>query len=119
MLKFLTSLTFLYAFTIAVLFIYGWLYYKSFARNRSQKKGFPFVFALIGVACFSFLYFNIHAPLSLKTFSNLDHHFIQHDGFRVAGSLEMGRTDTVNFKGNNFNRFILKRSENQLQVQSP
>jgi hypothetical protein len=73
---------------------------------------------MIGVACFSFLYFNIHAPLSLKTFSNLDHHFIRHDGFAVAKSIELGRTDTVNYKGNSFNRFVLSKGNNHLEVSS-
>jgi|CXWL01.1.fsa_nt_gi hypothetical protein len=118
MLKFLTSLTFLYAFTIAVLLLYGLLYYKSFVKNGYQKRRFPFVFLLISTACFSFLYFNIHAPLSLKTFSNLDHHFIRHDGFRVASNIELGRTDTINYKGNSFNRFALSKQSNQLNVSS-
>ncbi|HEV7783368.1 MAG TPA: hypothetical protein VGO58_18965, partial [Chitinophagaceae bacterium] len=118
MLKFLTSLSFLYAFTIGILLIYGLLYYRSFVRNGYQRRRFPFVFLLIGAACFSFLYFNIHAPLSLKTFSNLDHHFIRHDGFRVAGTIELGRTDTVNFKGNAFNRFVLSKQNQQVKVLS-
>ena len=119
MLKILTSLTFLYAFSIATLLVYGILYYKSFVKNGYQKRRFPFVFFLIGIACFSFLYFNIHASLSLKTFSNLDHHFIRHDGFSVARSIELGRTDTVNYKGNSFNRFVLNKQSKQLNVTSP
>ena len=114
MLKFLTSFTFLYAFTISVLLLYGFLYYKSFIKNGYQKRRFPLVFLVVGVACFSFLYFNIHAPLSLKTFSNLDHNFIRHDGFSVAKSIELGRTDTVNYRGNSFNRFVLSKQSNQL-----
>jgi hypothetical protein len=119
MLKFLTSLSFLYAFSIAVLLLYGWLYYKSFIKNGYQQRRFPLVFLLIGLACFSFLYFNIHAPLKLKTFSNLDHHFIRHEGFRVARSIELGRNDTVNYKGNSFNRFILHKQKNELGISSP
>jgi hypothetical protein len=118
MLKFLTSLTFLYAFTIVVLLLYGLFYYKNFIKNGYQKRRFPFLFLLIGVACFSFLYFNIHAPLSLKTFSNLDHHFIRHDGFAIAKSIELGRTDTVNYNGNSFNRFLLSKHHDQLEVLS-
>jgi hypothetical protein len=118
MFKFFTSLTFLYAIAIVVLLLYGLLYYKNFIKNGYQKRRFPLVFLLIGVACFSFLYFNIHAPLSLKTFSNLDHHFIRHDGFAVAKSIELGRTDTVNYSGNSFNRFILDKQSNQLNVSS-
>ena len=118
MLKFLTGLTFLYAFTVAVLLFYGFLYYRSFIKNGYQKRRFPLVFLLIGAACFSFLYFNIHAPLSLKTFSNLDHHFIRHDGFSVSKNIELGRSDTVNYKGNSFNRFLLSKQNNQLNVTS-
>lgn len=119
MLKFFTSLTFLYALAICVLVLYGLFYYKNFARNGHRKKGFPFVFLLIGIACLSFLFFNIHAPLSLKTFSNLDHHFIRHDGFSVAGNIELGKTDTANFKSNSYNRFVLSRKGNEFTVSSP
>jgi hypothetical protein len=118
MLKFFTSLSFLYAFTIVVLLVYGFLYYRSFIKNNYQRRRFPLVFFLVGIACFSFLYFNIHAPLSLKTFSNLDHHFIRHDGFRVAGSIELGRTDTLNFKGSSFNRFLLSKKQQQVELLS-
>ncbi|NOT51826.1 MAG: hypothetical protein HOP10_11185 [Chitinophagaceae bacterium] len=118
MLKFLTSLTFLYSFTIVLLLLYGWVYYKSFAKNRYQKRRFPYVFLLISAACFAFLYFNIHAPLSLKTFSNLDHHFIRHDGFRVANNIELGRTDTSNYKNSLYNSFKLGKKNNQLSITS-
>ena len=118
MLKFLTSLTFLYAFTITVLLLYGFLYYKSFIKNGYQKRRFPLVFLLISAACFSFLYFNIHAPLSLKTFSNLDHHFLRHDGFNVASSIELGRNDTSNYRSNSFNRFLISKENKQLNVKS-
>ena len=116
MLKFLTSLTFLYAFVIVLLLLYGWYYYKNFIKNGYQQRRFPVVFFLTGLACFSFLYSNINAPLSLKTFSNLDHHFIRHDGFSVSGSIELGRTDTVNYKGNAFNRFLINKQSKQLQL---
>lgn len=119
MLKFLTGLTFLYAFSVSLLLLYGLLYYKGFVKNGYQKRRFPLIFLMIASACFSFLYFNIHAPLSLKTFSNLDHHFIRHDGFQVSGSIELGRTDTVNYKGNLFNRFVLNKREGQVIVVSP
>lgn len=119
MLKFLTSLTFLYAFSITVLLLYGLLYYKSFIKNGYQKKRFPLIFLLVSLACFSFLYFNINASLTLKTFSNLDHHFIRHEGFRVAGNIELGRTDTVNYKSNAFSRFVLDKQDGKLAVSSP
>jgi len=102
MLRIITSLSFLYALTIVLLILYGWVYYRDFTRSAMQRKKFPLVFLVIGAACFSFLWINIHAPLRLKTFSNLDHHFIRHDGFLVNKSIELGRTDTVNFDNNPF-----------------
>lgn len=119
MLSFLTSLSFLYAFTIALLLWYGFVYYRSFAKNGSQKRRFPLVFLAITAACVSFLYFNIHAPLRLHTFSNLDHHFIRHEGFRVSQRIELGRNDTINYKTNSFNRFVLERKAEQLHVNAP
>ena len=71
MLKFLTSLSFLYAFSIAVLLLYGLLYYKSFVKNGYQAKRFPVVFLLVSIACFSFLYFNINASRSEEHTSEL------------------------------------------------
>ncbi len=59
MLKFFTSLTFLYAFCIVLLLFYGLMYYRSFAKNRLQKRKFPWLFLTISLACFGFLYFNI------------------------------------------------------------
>ena len=118
MLKFLSGFTFLYAFTIAILLVYGFVYYKSFIKNGYQKRIFPFVFLLISAACISFLYVNFHAPLSLHTFSNTDHHFLRHDGFKVAGRIELGRTDTVNYKGNSFNRFVINKQGAGLKVTS-
>jgi hypothetical protein len=118
MFRFLTSLTFLYLFVISVLLLFGLLYYKNFIRNGYQKQRFPWIFLLIGISCFSFLYFNIHPGLSLKTFSNLDHQFIRHDGFLVAGEIELGRKDTINFQGNSFNRFLLTKKHDRLHVVS-
>jgi|GEM_PF-1135697 len=118
MLQFLTSLTFLYVFVISLMIGYGWVYYRSFIRNGYQHRLFPWLFLLIAAGCFSFLYFNIHAPLKQKTFSNLDHHFIRHDGFRVTKQIELGRTDTVNYRGNPYNSFLLAKNNNQVSVTS-
>src|SRR5882724_7316086 len=118
MLQLFTSFSFLYAFTIAVLLLYGFLYYRTFVRSAYQRRRFPIVFFLIGLACFIFLWINIHAPLKLRTFSNLDHHFIRHDGFDVAGNIELGRTDTINNGSNSFNRFVLEKKDNLLSVNS-
>ncbi len=116
--QFVTSLTFLYTFVITLLIVYGIVYYKSFARNRTQRKRFPWVFLLIGSACFGFLYLHMHPPLSLKTFSNTDHYFIRHDGFRVAGQVELGRTDTAHFRQNAYNSFVLRRSKEEISISS-
>lgn len=118
MLRFLTSLSFLYALTIVVLIIYGLLYYRDFVRSAWQRKKFPFIFFIIAAACFAFLWINIHAPLKLKTFSNLDHHFIRHDGFMVNSSIELGRSDTVNFDNNTYNSFVLSKKEKGVVVTS-
>lgn len=118
MLKFFTSLTFLYAFTIVVMLVYGFLFYKNFSRNRYQDRRFPLVFSLISLACFSFLFFNINAPLALKTFSNLDHHFIKHEGFAVAKKIELGRADTVNYKASCYNSFVLQKENGLVKVSS-
>lgn len=117
MLRFFTSLSFLYALTIVILIVYGVAYYRDFTRSRQQRRLFPFAFFIISAACFGFLYSNIHAPLKLKTFSNLDHHFIQHDGFVVTGTLELGRSDTVN-NTTPFNRFSFKKENGIVWVSS-
>ena len=117
MLKFLTSLSFLYAISIIVLLLYGLFYYRNFAKARFPRR-FPLVFSIIGVACISFLWVNIHAPMALKTFSNLDHHFIRHDGFEVNKKIELGRTDTVNYDYNSFNRYEFERKDSLVHVRS-
>lgn len=118
MLKIVTSLSFLYAMTIAVLVIYGLLYYRDFVRSAWHRRKFPLVFFIISLACLAFLWINIHAPLSLKTFSNLDHHFIRHDGFMVNGSIELGRSDTTNFENNSSSSFVLAMQDKRVTVTS-
>ncbi len=117
MLKFLTSLSFLYAISIIVLLVYGIFYYRNFAKARFPRR-FPLVFSIIGICCVLFLWINIHAPLALKTFSNLDHHFIRHDGFEVNKGIELGRADTVNYDNNSFSRFEFVRKGDQVHVNS-
>jgi len=102
---------------IIVLFIYGIYYYRNFSKARFPRR-FPLVFLIIGVSCVSFLWVNIHAPMSLQTFSNLDHHFIRHDGFEVNKKIELGRADTANYDNNSFNRFVFVRKESQVHVNS-
>ncbi|MGZ5221513.1 MAG: hypothetical protein ACXWC7_15600, partial [Chitinophagaceae bacterium] len=118
MLKFLTSLSFLYVFAIGALLLYGFIYHRNFKRSVYKPRLFPLIFFLVCMACFSFLWVNIHAPLSLKTFSNLDHHFIQHDGFAVTKKIELGRSDTVNYEDNSFNSFLFARKGGLVTVNS-
>src|SRR5688572_16688293 len=117
MLKFLTSLSFLYTISIIVLLLYGFLYYRDFEKGRLRRR-FPVVFLFIAVACFGFLWINIHAPLSLRTFSNLDHHFIRYDVFEVNKKIELGRSDTVNYEHNSFNRFEFDRRNDSVHISS-
>ncbi len=117
-LRFLTSLSFLYALTIVVLLVYGFFYYRDFIKSGYHRRGFPYIFLIISAACFSFLYFNIKAPLGLRTFSNLEHHFIRHDGFQVAGNIVLGRTDTVNNESNSYSRFVMGKENEQVVVTS-
>jgi hypothetical protein len=118
MLKFFTSLSFLYVFAIGALLLYGFIYHRNFKRSVYKPRLFPVIFFLVSAACFSFLWINIHAPLSLKTFSNLDHHFIQHDGFEVTKEIELGRSDTVNYENNSFNSFQFARQGGPVKVNS-
>ena len=87
MLKFLTSFTFLYAFVIGVLLVYGFLYYRSFASSGYQRRRFPLVFFLVSVACFLLLYINMHSPPRLNNIIKLDHQFIKHERLRGARSI--------------------------------
>ncbi len=118
MLKIVTSLSFLYTLTIALLVLYGLFYYRNFVRSAIHRKRFAIIFSVISIACFAFLWINIHAPLKLKTFSNLDHHFIRLDGFNVTGSIELGRSDTANFDNNSFSSFLLSKKDSQVMVNS-
>lgn len=116
MLQFTTSLSFLYAFTAIIMIGYGLVYYRNFVRHGYQRRLFPWVFLLITAACFSFLWFMFHAPAGSRTCSNLDHHFIRHDGYRVAKQAELGRTDTVNTRENPFNSFRIIKENSKISV---
>src|SRR5579885_948374 len=104
MLKIITSLSFLYALTFILLLWYGLSYYRSLSKPGRRRKLFLPVFFVISFACFLFLWINMHAPLRLKTFSNLDHNFIQQDGFLVSENIELGRSDTTNNNNSSYNR---------------
>lgn len=116
--SFFTSMSFLYAFVIILLMGYGIVYYRKFARSGATPGKFPLVFGLIAASCFFFLYVNMHAPLRLGTFSNLDHHFIRHDGFCVSGRIELGRKDTAAYQAGTFNRFVFEKKNRELQASS-
>lgn len=118
MLKIITSFTFLYALTFLLLLWYGLTYYRSLSKPGRRRKLFLPVFFIINLACFLFLWINMHPPLKLKTFSNLDHYFIRHDGFRVSKNIELGRSDTANQENNSFNRFDFAKNNNQVALTS-
>ncbi len=118
MLKIISSLSFMYGMAIAILIVYGFVFYRSFYRNASQRRIFPWVFGLISIVSISFLWININAPLKLRTFSNTDHHFIRHDGFVVSTSIELGRSDSLNFPGASYNSFKLSRDAGMVNVNS-
>ncbi|MBL0269294.1 MAG: hypothetical protein IPP99_11670 [Chitinophagaceae bacterium] len=118
MFAFLTSLSFLYLFSAILIIGYGFLYYRSFIRNGRQRKGFPWVILLITAACFFFLWFSFHAPLRSGSISNLDHHFIRHDGFRVNGNVLLGRTDTAGQRTKAYNHFRISKANGSFQLAS-
>ncbi len=119
MLKFFTSLSFLYLLVIITLLLYGYMYQRDFKKGKVQKNRFPLVFLLISAACLTFLWINIHAPLRLKTFSNLDHHFLQHNGFEFTKNIELGGADTINYQDNPYSRFIFAGGNGDLIINSP
>jgi hypothetical protein len=119
MISFLASLSFLYAFAIIVLIVYGIIYYRDFTRSKLYRRKFPLAFGLVAIACLGFLFIHFHAPLSLHTTSNLDHHFIRQDGFAVKKKIELGRSDTVNFDNAVLSRFVLEKNNGQVTVTSP
>jgi hypothetical protein len=118
MLNFVTSLTFLYSLAVVLLLVYGLYYYRDFARSAIHKSRFPVIFSVIALACFAFLWFNIQAPLSLHTFSNTDHQFIQQDGYAVNRSIKLGGTDTANVGSNSYNSFLLQKQGSEVIVNS-
>ncbi len=118
MLKFFASLTFLYVFCIIILLVYGFFYYRSFEKKGYVRKRFPYVFTAIGLACFFFIGINFYAPFSLQTISNLDHHFLQHDGFLAKKRIELGKTDTANGNAVAYNRFLFEKNNDHVTVAS-
>src|SRR5689334_11495253 len=115
------SLPFLYGLTLVLLIVYSLCYY-----NRLYKKGrhlhpkwFMMVFGFISICCMGFLWVHFNAPLSLQTYSNLDHHFLQHQGFVVTQKIELGNADTVHVNNNSYNRFIIQKQGDRVQISSP
>ena len=78
-------------------------------KTVTSADSFPVVFLYYQRCLFFFSVDQYPCTLKLKTFSNLDHHFIRHDGFEVARNIELGRSDTVNYKNNSFNRFVFAK----------
>lgn len=118
MLKIITSLSFLYAITFILLLWYGIYYYKALSKPGKRKKIFLPVFIVISLVCFLFLWVNFHAPLNLKTYSNIDHNFIRHDGFLVSKQIELGKSDTVNNGNSSFNRFQFSKENGKVVLSS-
>jgi len=118
MLKIISSLSFLYCLSIIVLVVYALVFYRGFAKAGRQPRFFPVVFGIIALSCLGFLWINFHAPLSLKTISNTDHHFLRHSGFLVNEELELGTADTANFPTAPYNSFKFSRDEAGVSVTS-
>src|SRR5262245_24711271 len=118
MLRTISSLTFLYAVVIAALLVYGLSYYRAFRRGDVRRKRFPVVISIVAAACLFFLWINFNAPLSLRTFSNIDHQFLRHDGFLVDRSLGLGRSDTATNPLSSYNRFEFAPAAGGGQVRS-
>lgn len=118
MLAFFTSLTFLYLLTVGLLIIYGWVYYREFATSALVKRRFPLVFTTLSIAALTFLWIHFHAPLQLRTYNNLDHYFIQQDGYRITRALELGYADTAVNRENALNRFVLQPAQGGISVSS-
>lgn len=118
MIRFFTSLSFLYVVAIVALLIYGLFYYRDFVRGRFHHRRFPFVFGVIALSCLGFLWIHTHAPLGLRTYSNLDHHFIRHKGYAVTGSFSLGYADTASDPTATFNRFTFSRNGAEARIQS-
>lgn len=115
-----TSLTLLYGLTLLILIAYSIRYYNNLARkNRfADKRWFITIFLFISLLCSGFLLVNFFAPLKFKVYSNLDHHFLQHDGYRVHEAIELGNTDTNALNPSPYNSFILSRNGTKLKLQS-
>ena len=118
MIRFISSISFLYLFVILLLVWYGLAYYRGFRKNGYQRRLFPWVFLTVTAACVAFLYFNIHPPKKAAAFSNLDHYFIKQDGFKATAPAEFGKTDTVNSKEKAYSVFRFERKGSALTVSS-
>lgn len=117
--RFLSSLTFLYALAGILLVLFAIWQYNDFRRGKYKRSRFLFVFGITAIACLGFLGVHFHAPLSLKTFSNLDHYFIKHDGFRVKRELVLGQTDSANYRKASYNEFIVSAAGEKVRLHSP
>jgi hypothetical protein len=114
MLSFITSLTFLYGFVLLVILGFSVVYYRDFTRSTISRGKFAFVFSLVALACGAFLWVNMHPGKGLRTFSNLEHHFIRHEGFAVRGKVSLGGSDTITQKTAPYNSFVFKKEGSQI-----
>ena len=115
---FLASLSFLYLFTALLMGVYGLYYYRNFIRNGYQPRLFPWLFLLLFGVCLSMLWMKFQPLKHSATYSNLDHHFLKHTGYRVNQMVVLGRTDSTNRGRNNYNEFRISKSKGQYQVLS-
>lgn len=115
------SLPFLYGLSLLLMTVYSLRYYnRLYKKGRYMRPGwFMGLFGLVSLFCMGFLWVHFNAPLSLQTYSNLDHHFLQHQGFVVSKNIELGNSDTVHFNNNAYNRFIIQKQGEQVQITSP
>ncbi|MFN4313214.1 MAG: hypothetical protein ACK4E0_02895 [Chitinophagaceae bacterium] len=115
---FITSLSFLYTLTGLAVLWFAFFQYRDFKAGRVRKWRFIALFVTISVACLSFLWIHFHAPLSLRTYSNLEHHFLEHSGFIVKKKMMLGGADTANMASAPYNEFWLEPKGDQLAVRS-
>ena len=112
------GLTLLYAFGALLLIGYGLYYYKLFNQKGIAPRLFPLIFGLIAAACFAFLWFSFHPPSGSSTFSNLDHHFIRHQGYQVTGKVVLGRSDTTSNHIAPYSAFVIQKENGNIRVQA-
>ena len=92
--RFFTSLSFLYLVTGIGVLLFALFQYRDFKAGRVRRWRFPALLITVALACSAFLWLHFHAPLSLQTYTNADHHFWEHSGYLVKKQLMLGGADT-------------------------